>query len=37
MNGDVAAFSTAADRTAAEAEYPGEELDWAGAKALLSE
>ena len=37
MNGDVAAFFTDAERKAAEAEYPGEELDWAGAKKLLSE
>lgn len=37
MNGDVAAFSTEAERTAAEEEFPGEELDWAGAKKLLSE
>jgi hypothetical protein len=37
MNGDVAAFSTAAERTAAEAEFPGEEMDWAGARKRLSQ
>ncbi|MGV9013506.1 MAG: nitrous oxide reductase accessory protein NosL [Flavobacteriales bacterium] len=37
MNGNVAAFSTEGDRKAAEAEFPGEEMDWAGAKRLLAE
>lgn len=37
MNGNVAAFSTEADRKAAEAEFPGDEMDWAGAKKLLAE
>ena len=37
MNGNMAAFTTAADRTAAEAEFPGNELDWEGAKKLLAE
>ena len=37
MNGNVAAFATAEDRTATEEEFPGEELDWDGAKKLLAE
>lgn len=35
MNGNVAAFPTAAERTAAEAEFPGDELDWAAVKELF--
>lgn len=37
MRGNMAAFSTEADRTAAEAEFPGDEMDWAAAKKKLAE
>lgn len=37
MRGNTAAFSKETDRKAAEAQFPGDEMDWAGAKKLLSE
>ncbi len=37
MRGNVAAFTSEADRKAVEGEFPGEEMDWAGAKKLLAE
>lgn len=37
MRGNMAAFSTEADRKAAEVEFPGEDMDWAGAKKRLAE
>jgi len=36
MNGNMAAFATAADRDAAAKDHPGETLDWSEARRLLS-
>ena len=37
MRGNMAAFSTEADRKAAESEFPGDVMDWTAAKVLLAE
>ena len=36
MNGNVAAFASATERTKAAAAHPGEELDWPGARTRLT-
>ena len=35
--GNMAAFKTADDRSRASQEHPGDDLDWSGARALLTQ